>query len=378
MGCGQGPLEGLDIMTQFTGIYNNLNVFITGITGFKGSWLALWLTKLGANVTGYALKPPTNPNHFDLIDLDIPVIYGDIRNEEDLTKAVIFSKPEIVFHLAAQPLVRYSYSNPKETFETNVIGTLNLFEACRKAEYTRAIVNITSDKCYENREWIWPYRENEAMGGGDPYSASKGCVELLTACYRKSFFNLNNYGSDHNVLIASCRAGNVIGGGDWAEDRLVPDVIKAAVQGIPVTLRNPGAIRPWQHVLEPLSGYLLLGQKLLQKETVFADAWNFGPDERDYREVEDVVELCNKNWGVIHYQKDANTPNLHEASILKLDSSKARKILGWYPVWDITMAIIKSTDWYRNYYENKKIISTLQINDYIEDAIINNISWVIR
>lgn len=377
MGIEPGAMEGLEMMTQFSGIYNNMKVFITGITGFKGSWLALWLTKLGAQVTGYALSPPTDPNHFDLIDMDIAMIYGDIRNDEELIKAVVSSRPEIVFHLAAQPLVRYSYSNPKETFETNVIGTLNLFEACRKADGIKAIVNITTDKCYENREWIWPYRENEPMGGFDPYSASKGCSELLTACYRNSFFDINKYGKDHNVLVASCRAGNVIGGGDWAEDRLIPDIVRAAARGVPVEIRSPRAIRPWQHVLEPLAGYLLLGEKLLRGKTEFGEPWNFGPDEQDAMEVESIVKILQQNWSKINYKAHPEESGPHEAHMLRLDSSKAKAKLGWAPVWNLEKAARFTSAWYRCYYEDGKPCSHEQLNAYTADALLKKAEWTL-
>ncbi len=370
-------MEGLEIMDQFSGIYNNRTVFVTGITGFKGSWLALWLTRLGARVTGYALSPPTDPNHFDLLNLDIAMIYGDIRDDEELTKAVISSKPDIVFHLAAQPLVRCSYSNPKETFETNVIGTLNLFEACRKSDCTKAIVNITTDKCYENREWIWPYRENEPMGGFDPYSASKGCVELLTSCYRDSFFNVDKLGTDYNTLVASCRAGNVIGGGDWAEDRLVPDIVKATVKGMTVDIRSPRAVRPWQHVLEPLAGYLALGKKLLRGEKEYGEPWNFGPDDRDCIEVEHVVNMLQQNWNKINYRVASKVSGLHEAHILRLDSSKAKSKLGWKPVWNFEKAARITSNWYKSYYEDGKIRSLEQLDEYIADALMKNIEWAL-
>jgi len=360
-------MEGMGIMNLFSDIYRNKSVFLTGVTGFKGSWMAHWLINLGAKVTGYALTPPTEPNHFDLLKPDINMIYGDIRDDEKLKGSIRAYKPDIIFHLAAQPLVRLSYSNPKETFETNVIGTLNLFEACRNIESIKAVVNITTDKCYENKEWIWPYRENDPMGGFDPYSASKGCSELLSSCYRNSFFNLSDYGSKHNTLIATCRAGNVIGGGDWAKDRIVPDIIRAAVDCVPVEIRNPKAVRPWQHVLEPIAGYLMVGEKLLKGEKACADAWNFGPDENDNREVGDIVSLMHKNWNKIEYNVCQSPDNLHEAHFLRLDSSKAKIMLGWKPVWDFHQAVDNTLKWYKSFYEEKNLITLEQLNAYIKD-----------
>ena len=280
--------------TLFNGIYNNKTVLVTGHTGFKGSWLCFWLIQMGAKVIGYSLEPPTSPNHFELLNLDMVSVIGDIRDSDKLNAVFAQYQPEIVFHLAAQPLVRLSYKEPVETFETNVIGTLKVFEACRNTKSVRAIVNITSDKCYENKEWVWGYRENDPMGGYDPYSASKGCAELVTSSYRNSFFNVNEYGKSHNVLLASCRAGNVIGGGDWAKDRLMTDIMVAVSEGKKVVIRNPRATMPWQHVLEPLSGYLMLGQKLFEGKKEFAQAWNFGPGEQGAITVKEVVENIKK------------------------------------------------------------------------------------
>ena len=245
---------------MFNRIYHNKRAIITGYNGFKGSWLALWLLQMGAKITGYSLPPPTEPNHFHLLDMDINSIIGDVRDAEKVKQVFKEHRPEIVFHLAAQPIVKLSYKDPVETFSTNVMGTINIFESSRECDSVCAIVNVTSDKCYENREWPWGYREIDHLGGYDPYSASKGCSEIITRCWRNSFFNLKDYGSAHNTLLASGRAGNVIGGGDWAIDRLIPDIIRAASQNEKVKIRNPDATRPWQHVLEPLSGYLLLGQ----------------------------------------------------------------------------------------------------------------------
>lgn len=359
----------------YNGAYRDTKVLITGITGFKGSWMAFWLSQMGARVSGYSLAPPTEPNHFDLLDLDIPITTGDIRDAGSLEKALGEYRPEIVFHMAAQALVRRSYRDPVETFSTNVMGTLNVFEACRKTDSVRVIVNITSDKCYENREWVWGYREIDPMGGYDPYSASKGCSELLTGSYRNSFLNVADYGTKHSILLASCRAGNVIGGGDWAEDRLIPDIVKAAATDAEVYIRSPRAIRPWQHVLEPLSGYLLLGQRLLEGKVEFAGAWNFGPGDEGNVEVRSVVETARKSWERIRYRLNADDGGLHEAGLLKLDCSRARTLLGWEPVWDTETAVAKTVVWYRDYYENAESGTTADISEYCRKANHANMIW---
>jgi CDP-glucose 4,6-dehydratase len=360
---------------MFSNIYKNKKIFLTGHTGFKGSWMALWLNNLGAELLGYSLKPNTEPNHFSLLDLKIDSIIGDIRNLSFLKKNILNFKPDIVFHFAAQPLVRQSYKEPVETFETNIIGTINVLEACKYSDSVKAIVIITSDKCYENKEWIWGYRENDPIGGFDPYSASKACAELVTASYRNSFFNLNDYGTKHTILIASARAGNVIGGGDWSNDRLIPDIIKAAAANKNVIIRNPNAIRPWQHVLEPLSGYLLLGQKLLQKESKFAEAWNFGPNEEGSIKVKEIVKSSQKYWQKINYSIEENPQEVHEATLLKLDCSKAFLKLNWRNIWDKEITFKKVIEWYKEYYENKTIFSNKQLKEYISDAKDKNISW---
>lgn len=372
---------------MFNNIYSGKRVLITGHTGFKGSWLALWLKELGAEVIGYALQPPTDPNHFDLLTnhhtfspsqlLEIVSIIGDIRDAKKLNETILRYKPEIVFHLAAQPLVRYSYIKPVETFETNVIGTINVFEACRKTESVKTIVNITSDKCYKNREWVWGYRENDPMGGYDPYSASKGCAEIVTSAYRSSFFNRNEYGKSHNILLASARAGNVIGGGDWGEDRLIPDIMRAVSKNERVVIRNPNAIRPWQHVLEPLSGYLMLGQRLLEGEIRFAEGWNFGPSDEGSISVQEVVEHSKEIWDKINYEMQTNTDNPHEANFLKLDCSKARIKLKWRNVWDAQETFTKTVEWYKNYYTNKTVLSIDDLKSYIQKAKEKNVEWTI-
>ncbi len=337
---------------------------VTGHTGFKGSWLSLWLKELGAEVVGYALEPNTDPSHFELLNLDMYSAIGDIRDKEKLEKTFMNFKPEIVFHLAAQPLVRRSYREPHETFETNVMGLINVFEACRKTESVRAIINVTSDKCYENKEWVWGYRENDSMGGYDPYSASKGCAELVTSSYRNSFFNLETYGKTHNILLASARAGNVIGGGDWSEDRLVPDIVMAASKKEKVIIRNPNATRPWQHVLEPLNGYLLLGQKLLEGKKEFAEGWNFGPNDEGNIKVIDVLESMKKHWDKIEYEVHQDTNQPHEANLLKLDCSKAHAKLGWKPKWNAEIAFEKTVEWYREFYTQKSLPTRKQIEEF--------------
>jgi CDP-glucose 4,6-dehydratase len=348
--------------------WKNKQVLITGHSGFKGSWLALWLKELGANVAGFSLHPPSQPNHFQLLRLDMPSIIGDIRDMNAIHSTLQSHSPEIVFHLAAQALVRYSYKNPVETFETNVMGTANLFESCRQASSVRAIVSIASDKCYENREWVWGYRENDPVGGYDPYSASKGCAEIVASSYRNSFFNLNEYGKSHNVLLASTRAGNVIGGGDWADDRLIPDVMRAVSTGKKVLIRNPRATRPWQHVLEPLSGYLMLGQKLLEGKKEFAEAWNFGSDDAGNLDVENVLRRIRTGWDKLEYEIEANKDNPHEASLLRLDCSKARTRLKWKPVWDIDKTLAVTAQWYKEYYTKDHILSLADLHQYMADA----------
>jgi CDP-glucose 4,6-dehydratase len=363
---------------MFDNAYKGKKVFVTGNTGFKGSWLILWLMKLGANVRGYSLNLPTDLNHHEILNLDFKTIFGDVRNITKLREAIAFFQPDIVFHMAAQSLVWKSYQNPVETFETNVIGTVNVFEACRKIDHVRAIVNITSDKCYENQEWIWGYRENDPVGGHDPYSASKGCAELVTTSYRKSFFPLEEYQKSHQILVASARAGNVMGGGDWGYNRLVPDIMRATSQNERVQIRSPQATRPWQHVLEPLSGYLLLGQQLFEGKKDFAEAWNFGPTDEGHRNVLAVVRELQKHWSNIDYQIETDKKNPHEANLLKLDCSKAYANLKWKPVWDSFTTFAKTAQWYRMYYETGRVFSDEQLTEYITDAKHNQISWAVQ
>ena len=361
----------------FGDVYRNKRVLVTGHTGFKGSWLCLWLNTLGAEVLGYALPPNTEPNHSLLLreHLTIKSVMGDICDLKKLRQTFETFKPEIVFHLAAQPLVRLSYSLPLETFHTNIIGTANVIEAVRSAGTVRVFINVTSDKCYENREWYWKYRENDPVGGYDPYSASKGCSELVTSSYRSSFFNPSLYGIEHRTLIASVRAGNVIGGGDWAEDRIVSDMMKAAYQNTPVKIRNPKSIRPWQHVLEPLSGYLLLGQQLFKGRTELAGAFNFGPKDEQSYSVVDMVKLMSSHWRKIQYNIEQNPKDLHEANLLRLDCSKAQTLLKWEDVWNYNITCETTVDWYKQYYEAGQIETVMQIQRYVSDAKKANICW---
>jgi CDP-glucose 4,6-dehydratase len=360
---------------MFNNIYHNKKILITGHTGFKGSWLALWLSRMGADVTGYSLQPPTEPNHFSLLNLDIISIIGDVRDAEKLKQVFKEQQTEIVFHLAAQPIVRLSYKEPVATFTSNVMGTINVLEASRECGTVRAIVNVTSDKCYENREWLWGYRENDPVGGYDPYSASKGCSELITSCWRNSFFNLKDYGSVHNTLLASGRAGNVIGGGDWAVDRLVPDVMRAVSRNEKVKVRNPYATRSWQHVLEPLSGYLLLGQKLLEGCKEFAEAWNFGPVEDGNATVGEIISQIKSEWPKIDYEINIIPTQPHEAGLLRLDCSKARSKLQWAPIWGGKTAVEKTARWYRAFYESNVVQSMENLHRYIADAQKKHIAW---
>jgi CDP-glucose 4,6-dehydratase len=353
-------MEGLGMNPAF---WSGRRVFITGHTGFKGSWLSLWLQELGAQVTGYALEPPTQPNLFELARLGSAMtsVIGDIRDLPTFRAALIDARPEVVFHLAAQPLVRESYRDPVGTYATNVLGTVHLLEALRHTPGVRAVVNVTTDKCYENREWLWPYRENEPLGGADPYSSSKACVELVTAAYRTSFLNTAG------IHLASARAGNVIGGGDWATDRLIPDFLRALDENRTLKIRSPQAIRPWQHVLEPLGGYLILAEKLHESGAEFAEAWNFGPDDNDARPVRWIVEHLGLQMPNADWQADA-TPQPHEANALKLDSSKSRARLGWRPRWDLETALNQTLAWHLAWRQGADMtaFSLRQIHAYEE------------
>jgi CDP-glucose 4,6-dehydratase len=340
-----GALEGMVMDRAF---WQGKRVFVTGHTGFKGGWLTLWLQSLGAEVTGFSLAPDTVPNLFTLarVSEGIRSIIGDVRDQHAISQAIELARPEIIFHMAAQPFVRYSYTHPVETYATNVMGTIHVLEAVRNVPSVKTVLVVTTDKCYENREWVWGYREIDAMGGHDPYSSSKACVELVTAAYRNSYFSSNQQ-AKREVGLASVRAGNVIGGGDWAAERLIPDIIRAVVRNEPVLIRFPQAIRPWQHVLEPLCGYLTLAAKLSKDRVRYGEGWNFGPEDFDIKSVKWVVENLTEHWGEgASWTLDENSQP-HEASILKLDSSKARSLLGWNPLWRLDQSIERVVDWYK-------------------------------
>lgn len=352
--------------------WKDKKVLVTGHTGFKGSWLCLWLQELGAHVTGYALKAPTEPSLFDLAKVDKKMIslQADIRDFDALLSAVKKYQPEIIIHMAAQSLVRRSYEEPADTYGTNVMGTVYLFDAIRQTKGVKVVINVTTDKCYDNKEWIWGYRESEPLGGCDPYSSSKACSEHVTTAFRKSFFPPEQY-SSHGVAVASARAGNVIGGGDWAKNRLIPDCVNAWLEGQKVKIRYPKAIRPWQHVLEPLNGYMLLAEKLYSDGKSFAGAWNFGPDENSAASVEDAINELAGFWpSKPQWETDGGNNHPHEANYLKLDSSKARSKLGWKPYWDLPKALMKTAQWYQAYQDQPGKIreKTLeQIREYMEE-----------
>lgn len=357
-------------MKQFSDVYRGKRILLTGHTGFKGSWLALWLTEMGADVTGVSLPSETQPNHWDLLDLKIDDHLTDIRDFEALSKIFEEKKPEMVFHLAAQPLVRRSYLDPLETWSTNVMGTANVLEASRHTPSVKAIVVITTDKCYANKEWSWGYREIDRLGGHDPYSASKAGAELVAASYRSAFLNIET-----SPLLATARAGNVIGGGDWSEDRLIPDLVRATANKKSLEIRSPNATRPWQHVLESLSGYLLLGQKLLERNEDFATPWNFGPESEGNRSVADILDKLSLQWADIRWHLTEKSQP-HEATLLYLDSSKARSQLQWQPVWNIDTTLAKTAEWYRALLEQNSVLSHQQLAQYLDAAHAANVSWV--
>jgi len=342
--------------------WKNKKVFLTGHTGFKGSWLTIWLNYLGAEVLGFSLDPITNPNLFTEADLsgDLIDIRGDIRDYNKLSRSMSEFQPEIIIHMAAQPLVRYSYKEPIETFTTNIVGTANIFESARNCTSVKAILNVTTDKCYENMEWDRAYTENDTLGGHDPYSSSKACSEIITSAYKKSYLH------DAGISIASARAGNVIGGGDWSDDRLIPDILNSFEENKIVVIRNPKSVRPWQHVLEPLSGYLLLVQNLYNFGDVFAQPWNFGPYDKDSKQVEYIVNKIKNIWGNdANWEIDEN-PNPHEAKYLKLDISKAINNLNWEPKWNLDNAIERIVIWHKSWRNgaNVKNLCLKEIEDY--------------
>lgn len=365
MGKWKSALEKVGLsMSQLTpDFWRGKRVLLTGHTGFKGSWMSLWLESMGASLHGLALQPPTSPSLFDEAHVaeGMHSHIGDIRDFTTVQRVMNEVRPEIIIHLAAQPLVRYSYQAPVETYATNVMGTLHVLEAARQVGTVKAIVNVTTDKCYENKEWAWGYREDEPMGGHDPYSNSKGCSELVTGAYRKSFFQ------SEGVALASARAGNVIGGGDWALDRLIPDILRAFEKSQPVVIRNPYSTRPWQHVLEPLSGYLLLAEKLYNDGQSWAEGWNFGPQDDDARPVQWIVDELVQSWGQdASWQLDVgNHP--HEANYLKLDISKAKARLGWQPKWNLSIALNHITTWHQAWLKKQPVreLCHSQIQQYI-------------
>ncbi len=360
---------------MFGNVYKDRRVLITGHSGFKGSWLSHWLIKLGAEVSGFSLDIPASPSHFKLLNSDVSSNWANILDLEKLSSFIDQAQPEIIFHLAAQPLVRESYAEPLLTFETNIMGTANLLEVVRKHPSVKAVVNITTDKVYENREKEEPYQENDSLGGYDPYSASKAGSEIITASYRRAFFNPAEFSVSHNTLIATARSGNVIGGGDWAKDRLIPDIIAATVQGQKVSIRNPNSTRPWQHVLEPLSGYLLLGKELLVDNVEAAAAWNFGPKTEQNITVGELLVECQKLWTDISFEIETSK-NPHEAGLLQLNSAKAKQELGWENVWNYQKSLKNTIEWYQKYYEAGSILTSLQLDSYINDAKEMGMPWI--
>jgi CDP-glucose 4,6-dehydratase len=354
------------LQTELLSAFKGRRVLVTGHTGFKGSWLCKWLLMLGADVTGFSLPPVSTESHFAVVDLAkrIDHIEGDVRDYEHLRRVIDGVRPEVVFHLAAQALVKHSYADPKSTMDVNFGGSINVLEGVRANDCVRALVFVTSDKCYRNQEWIWGYRENDELGGNDPYSASKAAAEIAFYSYLKSYFSKRD-----RLGAASVRAGNVIGGGDWAADRVVPDCIRALVRNQPIILRNPRSTRPWQHVLEPISGYLLLASKLLQQPHQFEGAWNFGPAAESCKTVRELTEVVVHQWGAGEIQEQINPDAPREAGILQLNSDKARQFLGWRPVWDFHSALQRTVAWYQAFAASasQQVLTDRQIHDYMEN-----------
>lgn len=358
-----------DLVKQcFGGVFAGKKVLLTGHTGFKGSWLAYWLKRLGADVTGVSLPPVTYPNHWQLLNLDINNVEADINSAQLMRSLLQQTKPELVFHLAAQPLVRASYQSPIDNWQTNVMGTVNVLEACRSISSVKAIVAVTTDKVYENNNKGVNFSEQDPLGGHDPYSASKAACELVIQSYRRSFFE------QQGILLASARAGNVIGGGDWAEDRLIPDIVRASHAGSPLKIRYPGAVRPWQHVLDSLSGYLCLAQSLLLGESDRAAAWNFGPDASECATVEAVLQQMQQHWPALSWQAESE-PQPTEMSLLMLDSEQAQHKLNWRPVWHFEQSALYTAQWYQSLYNHKLVITAAQLRQYCQDAKQQGLVW---
>jgi len=375
MGVGKCSLE--NMVKMFGGQYKNKTILLTGHTGFKGSWMAYWLMKMGAKVIGYSKDIPTDPSHFQLLkDSYTEHVIGDVTDVLHLEKVLQKYPVDIIFHLAAQALVRYSYRHSLETFQTNVMGTANIIEVSRHHHSVKGVVVVTSDKCYENFEDDRPYNEEDRMGGYDPYSGSKGAAELVVSSYRRSYFHVNEFGKKHQFILASARAGNVIGGGDWSEDRLIPDIVKNAAKGNSTEIRNPKATRPWQHVLEPISGYLVLGQKILEGDILASDGWNFGPANNETLSVEQVLDKAVHLWPHITFDTPPQHHALHEAKLLRLDCTKANTKLNWHPVWNTNEAIENTIVWYKNFYEHGVLNTDADLNAYITKAKELNYHWV--
>lgn len=366
-------------MRLFNDVYFGRKIFLTGHTGFKGSWLSAWLEQLGAEICGFSLSGPVSePDHHSLLSTSVRDIRGDVRDEQAVLNSLHEFRSEIVFHLAAQPLVHQSYKEPLETFATNVMGTANLLQACRKCESVRAVVVVTTDKVYQNREWDWGYRETDALGGHDPYAASKACSELVADCFRKSFFESEKTTENEKqrIFMATVRAGNVIGGGDWALDRIIPDIVRHAAVGKPTVIRMPQAVRPWEHVLEPLAAYLLVGQRLLEEKKETAQAWNFGPDPESVVTVGELATLARTHWDALDFDCQTRQMSaLHETNYLALDCSKAKRQLGWKPVWTLQETVKHTIDWYRRYYENNEVLTRRQLSQYVHDAARQQAVW---